>query len=362
VVTTGDRPSRVFVRPPGWLGDGAFSFDRLTAWIDHAEALGFEGIFVGDRLMSEATVDGAVVYGASMLEATVTLGAIAARTRRLLLGPLVLVFPYRHPVQLAKTIATLDAISGGRVVLGAGIGWNGREFEALGIDRAGRGDRFEESLSIVRELWSGKPVSRRGGTWDMTDVRIDPLPVQPGGPPVWVASFSPGDRLEWTGTIPDGPRRALDRVGRVADGWVPLVYSASGKRRLDAEVLAEAWDTVIESAEVHGRHRSDIDFVYSDWCYVLDGPGAVQRCRDAVGRFFVGDWEDVRRTYTVGTVHEIGEQIRAQCAGIDRVDAYVLTPLSDEVEQLDLLAAVATAELGASLSPVGDARMTAVAR
>lgn len=327
-----------YVRPPGWLGSGSFSFEALASWATHAEALGFDGIFVGDRLLSEATADGKVVYGASMLEASVVLAAIAARTERVRLGPLVLVFAYRHPLQLAKSVATLDVVSGGRVVLGAGIGWNAREFEALGVERAGRGRRFEESLDIVRALWRGESVTRTGGTWELDDVRIDPVPVRPGGPPVWLASFSPGDPLEWSRGIPAGVRRVLDRVGRLADGWVPLIYSASGKRRLGADVLAAAWEEVGSSAERAGRGRGAVDFVFSDWCYVLDSPAAAERCREAVGRFFVGDWEDMVRTYSIGRPEQIVEQVEAQTVGVDRVDAYVLTPLSGEVDQLDQLA------------------------
>jgi len=327
-----------YARPPGWLGSGGLSFEALASWVAHAEALGFDGIFVGDRLLSEATAKGKVVYGASMLEASVTLAAVAARTERVRLGPLVLVFAYRHPLQLAKMVATLDVVSGGRIVLGAGVGWNTREFEALGIDPAGRGRRFEESLDIVRALWRGETVTRTGGAWELHDVRVDPVPVQTGGPPIWLASFSPGDPLEWSGAIPAGVLRVLDRVGRLADGWVPLIYSASGKRRLEAEVLAAAWEEVGSSADRSGRGRDAVDFVFSDWCYVLDSPESAERCRAAVSRFFVGDWDDMVRTYSIGSPERIVEQIEAQTAGVDRVDAYVLTPLSGEVEQLDLLA------------------------
>lgn len=137
----------------------------------------------------------------------------------------------------------------------------------------------------------------------------------------------------------------LERVGRLADGWVPLVYSASGKRRLDARVLARAWERVLDSAATAGRGRQDIDFVFSDWCYVLDGSRSVERCRRALSGFFSGSWEDALRTYTIGTAGEVVEKIRAHCAGIDRVDAYVLTPLGGEPDQLDALAEGVTPHL-----------------
>jgi probable F420-dependent oxidoreductase len=331
----------VGVRPPGWLTPGSGSILDLVTWAERAEGLGFDGAFVGDRLLSEAlSPDGATVYGASMLDVTVALSMMAARTEHIMLGPLVLVFAYRHPVQLAKTFASLDAASGGRVVLGAGIGWNAHEFDVLGVPMRGRGERFEEALSVVRRLWSGDLVTHEGLTWQFSEVQIVPPPVRPGGPPVWIASFSPGQSLDWTDELPPVAVRQLDRVGRLADGWVPLVYSASAKRRLAATTLASAWRRVLDSAASAGRERSDIDFIFSDWVYVLDGPGAEDRCRRALARFFSGSWEDARRTYTIGTVDEVLEQVRVHTAGIERVDGYVFTPLSDEVEQMHLLSEV----------------------
>ena len=340
-VVSADGPL-VCVRPPGWVTEGTGTLADLLAWTEQAEQLGLDGVFVGDRMLAEATAPGgAVVYGASMLDATVVLAAMAARTERLFVGPLVWVFPYRHPVQTAKTFASLDAMSGGRVILGAGIGWNAREFAALGIPMAGRAERFEEALPLVRRLWTGKPVTHAGTTWQLHDVQISPPPARSGGPPVWLASFSPGQPLDWVDSFPPGTLRQLQRVGRLADGWVPLVYSASAKRRLAPGALGAAWQVVLGSAAERGRSRADVAFVYSDWCYVLEGPDAVARCRAALSRFFSGSWEDALQTYTIGTSEQVLAAIAAQTAAIDRVDAYVLTPLSDETDQLRHLAGIA---------------------
>lgn len=341
----------VCVRPPGWTHAQAQPFKALMTWVQRAETLGFDGVFVGDRLLSEASRAGEVVYGATMLDALVTLSAIAASTEKILLGPLVLVFPFRHPIQLAKSVASLDVVSGGRVVLGAGIGWSETEFSALGVPRLGRGEMFEEELAVVRRLWQGRPVDHHGENWSFEDVMISPSPVQRGGPPVWLASFSPGQALDWSGGgLPTAASRVLDRVGRLADGWVPLIYSASSKRRLDADTLAEAWMQVLAAAARSGRTRENIDFVFSDWCYVLDGHGSERRCREALRGFFNGTWEEALRTYTIGSRSEVLEKTKAHVRGIDRVDAYIFTPLGDEIEQLDELAHVASELRG---SPAG---------
>ena len=325
------------VRPHGWIdrrADGAFA--DIAAWARTAEELGFDGLFLGDRMMTEASAAGDVVYGRSMLEVTTTLAALAACTDRLLLGPLVMVLPYRHPLPLAKTLATLDVISGGRLVLGAGIGWNRDEFAALGIEAAGRGVRFEATLDAVRRLWRGEAVD---------GLALAPLPAGGRQIPVWIASFSPDSALDWRGDLPPLARRVLDRVGRLADGWVPLVYSASGRRRLDPAVLGTAWRRVLEAAAEHGRGREDVDFVHSDWCCVVESRADERRCRDALATFFAGDWEDARRTYVIGTAEEVAEGLLAQTAHVDRVDAYVLTPLSQDRQQLEALSSAVVPRL-----------------
>lgn len=333
----------VCVRPPGWIApDTVDIFTALRTWAVRAEELGFDGLFVGDRMLPAAIGSehsSGPVYGASMLEATTTLAGLAAVTERLLLGPLVMVLPYRHPVQLAKSLATLDVISSGRLVLGAGLGWNETEFAVLNIERSQRARLFEESLQICRALWAGETVSH-SGTWTFEKVGLSPLPIQRGGPPVWMASFSPGSALDWVGDVPERVQPTLSRIGRLADGWVPLVYSASARRRIDPVVLGRAFDHVLDAAGQAGRARPDIDFIYSDWCYVTESPSDEARCREALGGFFNGTWKEALATYAIGTPEQVSQQIQEQAAYIDRIDGYVLTPLGDDPSQLDGLVIV----------------------
>jgi probable F420-dependent oxidoreductase len=322
--------------PPG----ATSSFADLVGWVERAEALGLDGVFVGDRLLGQARTEQQAVYSASMVDVTVALSTIAARTSRVLLGPLVLVLPYRHPVQLAKTVASLDVASQGRLVLGVGSGWNAREFEVLGVPMSERGARFEEIVGVLRRLLSGQPVDFEGEFWQFDGVQI--TPSRHGPPPIWMASFSPGQPLNWRDEPPPRSLLQLARVGRLADGWVPLIYSASAYRRLDAQVLGRAWQRVLEAAEAVGRSREDIDFVFSDWCYVLDGPESLVGCERALAAFFSGDWADACRTYNIGREVEVLDRIREHTAAVDRVDGYVLTPLSDEPAQLEAMASLAT--------------------
>jgi probable F420-dependent oxidoreductase len=134
-----------------------------------------------------------------------TLAAVAARTERLKLGTNVLVLPHRHPVVLARELATLDVLSAGRLLPAGGLGVDlPRELEATGVVKAERGPRVEESVAVIKRLWEGGPVTHHGRFWSFSDVALSPTPTRP--------------RLElWLGGRAPA---ALRRIGRVADGWL----------------------------------------------------------------------------------------------------------------------------------------------
>lgn len=141
----------------------------------------------------------------------VALAAVAARSERLKLGTGVLVVPPRNPVLLAKELATLDALSGGRVLPGVGLGTDvPAELEAMGVPRAERGARTEEAIEIVRALWSGEPTTFEGRFHRFVDVTLTPTPASERLD-IWLGGRSPA---------------ALRRAGRIADGWLGSFVSA----------------------------------------------------------------------------------------------------------------------------------------
>lgn len=141
----------------------------------------------------------------------VALAAVAARSERLKLGTGVLVAPPRNPVLLAKELATLDALSGGRVLPGVGLGTDvPAELEAMGVPRAERGARTEEAIEIVRALWSGEPTTFEGRFHRFVDVTLTPTPASERLD-IWLGGRSPA---------------ALRRAGRIADGWLGSFVSA----------------------------------------------------------------------------------------------------------------------------------------
>jgi probable F420-dependent oxidoreductase len=328
------------VRPAGWLGaDARGAAEAILEWSVAAEDRNFDVLFVGDRLLAAARdAAGRAVYDGAMLDPYILLAAVAARTKRIRLATLVTVVPFRHPASLAKMAASLDLISGGRFVLGAGSGWSAPELALFGVDRSRRGRQMEEAIKIVRRLWKGEAVTEDGEFWKLDDVSVLPRPAQDPGPPVWMGSFSPDDVLIGSAVITKAQARALARVGRIADGWVPLTYSAAHKRELSPEQLAAGWQVVQESAVASGRDPVAIDSIYAHWIAVVRDDAERRACEEGLAKFFTGTWAEACATYPIGTPEEIAERVRAQTYGLDRVDGYLFTPIVESAAQLEVIA------------------------
>ena len=160
---------------------------ELMAMARTAEAVGFDSIWVGDHLvydMPDGTVRGP-------WEVWTSLAALAAVTQRVELGPLVASLGFHEPAMLAKMAATVDAVSGGRLVLGVGAGWNEREYRAFGYPFDQRVSRFEEAFGLVRRLLAGETVDHQGRFHTLERCRVDPPPTRPGGPLMMVGSVAP---------------------------------------------------------------------------------------------------------------------------------------------------------------------------
>jgi alkanesulfonate monooxygenase SsuD/methylene tetrahydromethanopterin reductase-like flavin-dependent oxidoreductase (luciferase family) len=148
-----------------------------------AEEAGWHGVFVWDHISYREPVR-------AVADPWIALAAVAAATSSVRLGPMVTPLPRRRPVVVARQVASLDQLSGGRVVLGVGTGGDGaRELSATGeeLDPRVRGAMLDESLEVLRAAWTGQPVQHHGKHYVVDDLTLLPTPVQAGGPPVWVA-------------------------------------------------------------------------------------------------------------------------------------------------------------------------------
>jgi alkanesulfonate monooxygenase SsuD/methylene tetrahydromethanopterin reductase-like flavin-dependent oxidoreductase (luciferase family) len=158
----------------------------LLALARAVEDAGFDAVWLGDHLLYDLPVGPRGPW-----EAWTMLAALAARTERVRLGPLVAATSFHAPAMLAKMAATVDAISGGRLVLGLGAGWNRREYTAFGFPYDARVSRFEEAFTIIRTLLAEGRVDFQGSYYQVEDCVLHPRPPRPGGPPLMVGSIGP---------------------------------------------------------------------------------------------------------------------------------------------------------------------------
>jgi alkanesulfonate monooxygenase SsuD/methylene tetrahydromethanopterin reductase-like flavin-dependent oxidoreductase (luciferase family) len=179
------RPCKVGVQLP--------EVERFVPWPEYldlarrVEASGYDSVWVGDHLVYDLP-DG-VTRGP--YEAWTTLGAIAAVTQRVEIGPLVASTSFHAPAMLAKQAATVDAISQGRLIVGLGAGWSRREYDAFGFPYDRRVSRFEEAMAIIVQLLRAGRTTFHGEFYDVEDCVLDPRPVREGGPPIMLGSTSP---------------------------------------------------------------------------------------------------------------------------------------------------------------------------
>src|SRR5947209_9871610 len=184
----------------------------VRAYAEHVEGLGFAYLLAYDHVVG---ADPAVHLGwkgpydvhSTFHEPLVTFGYLAAITSTLELVTGVLILPQRQTVLVAKQAAEVDLLSGGRLRVGVGLGWNAVEYEALGEDISTRGKRCEEQVALMRRLWSEPSVTYSGRYHRVTGAGLAPLPLQ-RPIPVWFGASSPP---------------ALRRAGRLGGGWVPMV-------------------------------------------------------------------------------------------------------------------------------------------
>ncbi|MEX2246995.1 MAG: LLM class F420-dependent oxidoreductase [Dehalococcoidia bacterium] len=194
--------------------------EAIASFATAADAAGFDGLWVFDHVVLQKeqqskypySPDGSLGFPPTLdfLEPLTLLTYLAGVTSRVRLGTSVLVLPMRQPVLHAKIMATIDALSGGRFVLGAGVGWWKQEFEVLSVPFERRGKRMDECLQLLRALWTEDFVRFKGEFYECVDWTCNPKPARPGGIPVWLGGESRGQ---------------LQRIGKYADGWLATARS-----------------------------------------------------------------------------------------------------------------------------------------
>jgi probable F420-dependent oxidoreductase len=215
---------------------------RVASFAQTAEEIGYDSLWVGDRVL--APLDPSDLYPSrgtpehpyppeftAVLDPLITLTAAAAATTSVRLGTSTLNAPWHNPLLLGRALTSLDAVSGGRLDAGFGIGWLRDEYEAVGVPWHERGARLDEILDVLHQLWTENPVEHHGRHFDIARAHVDLRPVQPGGPPILLGGFG---------------ARALERVGRRAAGWLASWGAPQ-------EYIDMLWQTARQSAAAAER-------------------------------------------------------------------------------------------------------------
>lgn len=278
-------------------GESPLRWETVLGWAQRAEALGFGSVWLSDHLFLDIARYGAPPGDHDCFDPLVSLAAIARRTTSVRLGTLTLCVPLRPATMVAKALATLDVVSGGRLTVGLGAGWYERELAAAGLTLEPPGvrlARLAEAVQVVRGMFGGGPFTFDGAYERAQAARCNPRPVQRPAPPIWVGGK--GHRL-------------IEVAGRHADGWNTAWVWTPDDWKLRAALL----DAACERA---GRDPASV--TRSVGLYALAGEDEADLARrfrrlqelspdGVLDRTELSEW---RKGRLVGTVDQVGEQVR----------------------------------------------------
>jgi len=306
------------------LGKETADLDQMAEYLRQAEKMGFAHAFVIDHLLTTPPA-----YACTWLDALTTLTALAARTSKIKLGPLVLVLPLRHPVSLAKTLATMDFLSDGRIILGLGVGWGAEEFQTLNVPTKNRGKRTEESIEILKALWTSDHVNYHGDFYNVNDLTIDPKPKQRPHIPFWIGGGMQPFEVVYGMKSPD-VTPVLRRIAKYAQAWIPHSSSSPEMNRKD-------WEGILGFCKEFGRDPEEIEIVYSNFVYLRKTGDELSKVRSFFAKYSGLSFEHIQQNYLVGTPDEVARKIKTRLNATDGMDHVVLNPINWELDQLEAI-------------------------
>jgi probable F420-dependent oxidoreductase len=290
--------------PQTWTA-GGIDRPKIRKFLERADALGFESAWVVEQVL------GAI----PSLDAVELLAWAAAVTERIRLGTAVLLTPIRSPVHLAKSLATIDQLSGGRLDVGVGMGGNAKAYPAYGITPARRVARFNEGIQLMRALWTEPRVTMRGEFWQLEDAAMEPKPVQRPHPPLWLGAHHPD---------------ALRRAVRLDMGFM-------GAGSASTATFAREMGILRGFLEDAGRDPAALDV--GKRVYVAldrDRARAGRRLAEYFGAFY-GRAELAAEVSVWGSAEQCVAGLREVAGAGARL--LMLNPVFDELDQLEALAA-----------------------
>lgn len=288
--------------------DERISLDRLIGFATTAERLGFGTLTANDHL----------VYGRPWLDGPTALAAVMAAAPRVRLMTSVSLPVVRGPFALAKSLAAIDLLSGGRLDAGLGPGSSQADYDLVGIPLEERWARFDEAVGAMRAVWDDGGPPFVGRYYDTTGVTLSPPPARPKGPPIWIGSW--------------GSTAGLRRVARLGDGWLASGYNTTPE---DFVTTRAALDELLAAED-----RDPTAFpstLATVWLYVTDDPAKERAVVARLSQMLRRSEEEVARRLPVGSPARCVDLFgRYQAAGVGRV---LVWPVGDELEQIERVAA-----------------------
>lgn len=289
------------------------TIDELADLVGLVDRCGYDSMWVGDH----------VAFTIAIFDPLLQLAQAAVLSRRLVFGTDVFLLPLRHPTPIAKQVSTLDHLTEGRFIFGVGVGGEfPKEYEACGVPINERGARLSESLTVMRKLWTGEPVSHTGKFFSFEGIRMQPQPRQTGGPPIWCGGRSDP---------------ALRRIGRMTDGWMSYVVTPDMYRQ-GLEKIATA---ASEAARTFGRGfgTSHLLFTRIDDTYEK----ALDAATVSLSQRYAMDFRKAAQRYgALGTPQDVVETIfKFQQAGVRHLILDFVGPYEERDQQIERFAAEA---------------------
>jgi len=288
------------------FGGHPYTLDFLQQYTRTAAELGFRAVSANDHM----------VFSAPWLDGPTALATVVEHSGEMALATSVALVVVRGPVGLAKSLGAIDRLSGGRVVAAVGPGSSSQDYEAVGIPFEERWPRFDEAIQALRALWKPGGDPFVGRFYSTAEIDLEPRPMQPNGPPIWVGSW--------------GSPAGLRRAARLGDGWLASAYNTT------PDLYANAWSDLRGQLVEHGKDPDTFhNALATMWCYVTDDRAEAERVFDErVVPTVQRPPEVLRERLPIGPPELFAEKLSEFArAGVERV---FIWPVADEIHQLEL--------------------------
>jgi alkanesulfonate monooxygenase SsuD/methylene tetrahydromethanopterin reductase-like flavin-dependent oxidoreductase (luciferase family) len=288
------------------FGRNPFTLDFLIQYVETAQQLGFRALAANDHL----------VFSRPWLDGPTALATILSHSGRMDLATTVSLPTVRGPVLLAKTLAAIDRLSGGRLIACVGPGSTARDYAAVGIPFEERWKRLDEAIPALRALWNQDGNVFQGNFYNTEGLRLEPFPAQKFGPAIWVGSW--------------GSRAGLQRVARLGDGWLASGYNTT------PEGFADGWRELQEMLVKAGKDPASFpNAIATMWFYVTEDDREAERIlAEVLAPALNRPVQELRQRLPIGSARDCARKLTAyQTAGAQRM---YLWPVADELKQVEI--------------------------